>query len=116
MLPQHTIITPNGVYRYRRRTPHELKKYIGANEIIRSLGKSQSDAVKRASELTQIIHEAIQLTQLSSVPSSVIKSLLFDHSLLSCNNEIAKEATNDHTWSQVVRIYLRAPLKTHLKS
>jgi len=89
MLPHHLTVTPNGVYKYRRRTPQELKQFIGSHEIIRSLGKSPNEAITKASDLTRVISEAIQLTQLSSVPASVITDLLGKHNLLSTLGELS---------------------------
>jgi integrase len=105
MLPQHTKITSNGVYKYRRRTPLELKGHIGFTEIIKSLGKNQEEAIKKAAELSQGISEAIQLTKLASVPSSVISSLLEKHFLIPIND--CKVPTKEiNTLVEVATLYL----------
>ena len=102
MLPRHVTLTAQGVYKYRRRTPQELKEYIESTEILRSLGKNSADATKKASELTQVISEATQLTQLSSIPSSVIAELLEKHGLTATANIKTKQPT----WLSLSKLYL----------
>lgn len=108
MLPQHTTVTPSGVYKYRRRTPQELKQFIVSHEIIRSLGKNLHEAITKASELTQVISEAIQLTQLSSVPSSVIQDLLNNHNLITINDDKRNSKETKGTLKEVAEIYLQS--------
>lgn len=108
MLPHHLTVTPSGVYKYRRRTPQELKQFIGSHEIIRSLGKSPNEAITKASDLTRVISEAIQLTQLSSVPSSVIQDLLNNHNLITTNDGKRNPKETKGTLKEIAEMYLRS--------
>jgi len=96
--------TPKGLYKYRRRTPLELQNYIQSKEIIKSLGKDYSKAAIKALEITQTITEAIQLTKLSSVPESVIISLLFEKLNLSSKVDTSKQEQSKLTY--LIRLYL----------
>lgn len=108
MLPQHTILTSSGVYKYRRRTPQELKQFINSNEIIRSLGKNLHEATTKASELTQAISEAIQLTQLASIPSYIIRELLNSHNLITTHDDKRTPKETKGTLKEIAEIYLQS--------
>lgn len=108
MLPQHTTVTTSGVYKYRRRTPQELKQFIGSHEIIRSLGKNLPEATTKASEMTQAISEAIQLTQLSAIPSYIIRDLLNSRNLITVNDDKRTPKETKGTLKEIAEIYLQS--------
>jgi integrase len=114
MLPKYTTVTPTGVYKYRRRTPQELKQFIAAKEIIISLGKLEFQAITRATELTQVISEATQLTLISSIPSSVIQDLLNKYNLSGIIDGI-NNTKSVKSLSSITKLYLSQSQVTPLE-
>ncbi|WP_345972796.1 tyrosine-type recombinase/integrase [Sulfurimonas diazotrophicus] len=96
--------TSKGLYKYRRRTPLELQDFIQSKEIIKSLGRDYKEASMRALDITQAISEAIQLTKLSSIPGSVVLSLLVEKLNVSSINTSTKE--DQRKISYISKLYL----------
>jgi len=70
--------TSTGLYKYRRRTPKELKDYIPTSEVVKSLGRKHDEAIRKSLVITQLLDELTQLTQLQSIPKTLILSILSD--------------------------------------
>ena len=105
MLPQYMTATTTGVYRYRRRTPNELKDYIGTSEIIRSLGRDQGEAISKAVGLNQAIDQSILLVKMN-MPSSIFLPLLSSVNLTGIPD--AKAITTKGHLSDTSALYLKS--------
>lgn len=109
MLPHHVTLTAQGVYKYRRRTPQELKEYIEATEIIRSLGRDSAEALKKTAELNQAIEQAILITKMPAVPAPVLTALLEKHSLMSTKvDQEETQAIPKDTLKDTATLYLQS--------
>lgn len=105
MLPQYMTATTTGVYRYRRRTPNELKEYISASEIIRSLGRDQAEAISKAMEINQAIDQSVLLVKMN-MPSSVFYPLLSNVNLTGITDE-QKNTKDTKSYLYASRLYLK---------
>ncbi len=109
MLPRHVTLTAQGVYKYRRRTPQELKEYIEASEVIRSLGRDSAEALKKTAELNQAIEQALLLTKMTAVPATVLTALLEKYGLMSTKaDQEEPNATAKGTLKDTATLYLQS--------
>lgn len=96
----------------------ELKPYIATKEIARSLGSRQGDALVKAMELSGAIDQAILLTKMSAIPSSVLFALLEEQHLTYIDSQSQLESTKlpkSPSWLQVSKLYLKQSQVTPLE-
>lgn len=109
MLPRHVTLTAQGVYKYRRRTPQELKEYIEATEVIRSLGRDSAEALKKTAELNQAIEQALLLTKMTAVPATVLTALLEKYGLMPTKaDQEEPNAISKGTLKDTATLYLQS--------
>lgn len=97
-------LTTTGVYKYRRRTPLELKQFIPSSEIIRSLGKDMATAANKVMELNAVIDQVILLLKMPSIPSSVCISMLQEHKLTPA--EVNTISQNKKSLSHIIGMFI----------
>ena len=71
LVVKHVVQTKAGTYTYRRRVPKDLREVLGRSEIKKSLGKSQSQALKNYHSFHIEVERLIQSARRTAASETV---------------------------------------------
>ena len=78
LIVKHVVQTKTGTYTYRRRVPKGLREVLGKTEIKKTLGKSQSQALKRYNAIHKEVEQLLQSAQLTAASNVIAPKTDFE--------------------------------------